>query len=156
MKSRRSLTPEQALLQMADICSRSEHSSREIREKLLKKGLTIPHTEEIVKKLIENNFIDDNRFAKAFVSDKIRFGLWGRNKIRMGLFAKGIDAHTVQEALENIDLKEYGQALLRAARNRAKNLDLEDYDSRMKLYRALASKGFESQYITKVINYLRK
>ena len=156
MKSRTLPDPDKLLLRMMSLCAGAEHSTGEISRKLMRQGLSSEETARIVERLVADKFIDDSRFARAYVNDKIKFSNWGRNKIRMGLLSKGISVRDVDAALRSIDMKEYGVALLRAARSKSKGLDLEDYQSRMRLYRMLSSCGYEGMYINKVIDYLRR
>ena len=90
MIPRKPVSPEAMLLKMMDLCARSEQSSGEIRQKLYRKGITGHEARKIIDRLIDDSFIDDSRFARAFANDKARFALWGRRKIRAGLAAKGI------------------------------------------------------------------
>lgn len=156
MKRRTLPDPDKLLLRMMSLCAGAEHSTGEISSKLMRQGLSAEETSRIVERLVADKFIDDSRFARAYVNDKIKFSNWGRNKIRMGLLSKGISVRDVDAALRDIDMKEYGVALLRVARSKSKGLDLEDYQSRMRLYRMLSSCGYEGIYINKVIDYLRR
>ena len=155
-KRKKPITPEAARLKMADLCARSEQCEFEIREKLRKQGLPSAEADKIITFLIENKFIDNDRYSRSFTNDKVRFSSWGRNKIRQALALKRIPSSAISEALNEIDEKEYHKAIQRAGTAKAKNLDLEDYDDRLKLYRHLMSRGFESSLISKLIAYLRK
>ena len=117
--------------------------------------LTASDIRSIVNYLEENRYLDNLRFAWAYANDKVRFSAWGKYKIRLGLVAKRISTSDIREALESIDDKEYKDAILRAAKAKARSLDLTDYEDRMKLYRHLASRGFESSLISKTISALR-
>ncbi|MDE6296905.1 MAG: RecX family transcriptional regulator [Muribaculaceae bacterium] len=145
-----------ALIRMADLCARAEHCSSEIREKLRKMMLPSKEATEIIEYLEENRYIDNLRFAIAFARDKVRFSGWGRNKIRMALALKRIPSYDISEALDNIEEEDYTEALSRAATAKAKSLDLTDYNDRAKLYRHLASRGFESNLISKIIRKLNE
>lgn len=154
MIRKKPLTKEAALLRMADLCARGEHCSSEIREKLRKLAVSQSDTNDIINYLEENRYIDNLRFAKAFSRDKVRFSGWGRSKIRMALTLKRI-AHTdIQEALEEIDSEEYTAVATRVAQVKARNLNINDYADKAKLYRHLASRGFESNIISKIITTL--
>lgn len=78
----------------------------------------------------------------------------GRRKIRAGLAAKGITGKEAADALAQIDEDEYAEAALKAARAKARNLDLNDYGERMKLFRHLASRGYEPEAISSAISRL--
>jgi len=79
------------LNKMCRICSTSEKSTNDILDKLKNSDLTDAETDEIIKYLIHNNFINHKRYASAFVSDKFKFNKWGKLKIKMALKQKGIE-----------------------------------------------------------------
>jgi len=156
MIRKKAATPESARLKMADLCARSEHCEYEIREKLRKQMLPPSEVDKIISFLTERRFIDNARFARSFTNDKVRFSGWGRNKIRQALLLKRIPSSLISEALESIDEEEYMAMSCKAASAKARNLDLEDYNERMKLYRHLLSRGFESSAATRAISAIRK
>lgn len=156
MIRKKPITKETALLRMADLCARGEHCSFEIREKLRKMLLPVASVEEIISYLESNRYIDDSRFAHAFARDKVRFSGWGRNKIRMALAMKRIPASDIRNALDDIDAEEYQKALSRAAQAKAKGLDLTDYNDKAKLFRHLASRGFEAAAISKAVKEIQE
>ena len=151
MIRKKPITKEAALLKMADLCARGEHCAFEIREKLRKMQLAASDANEIVEYLEENRYIDDSRFARAFARDKVKFSGWGKNKIRMALAMKRIPSAEISSALEEIDPEEYMAVAVNAAKSKARNLDLSDYNDKGKLYRHLASRGFEGSVISKAI-----
>ena len=151
MIRKKPITKEAALLKMADLCARGEHCAFEIREKLRKMQLATSDANEIVEYLEENRYIDDSRFARAFARDKVKFSGWGKNKIRMALAMKRIPSAEISSALEEIDPEEYMAVAVNAAKAKARNLDLSDYNDKGKLYRHLASRGFEGSVISKAI-----
>lgn len=118
--------------------------------------LPVADIDRIICFLIENRFIDDERFAKSFTNDKVRFSGWGRNKIRQALSFKRIPSDIISEALLEIDSKEYNKTLFKAATAKARNLDMEEYDDRAKLYRFLISRGYESSLVVQAIAAIRK
>lgn len=155
-KERKPLSEEAARNRMASLCARSEMCESEIRIKLQRALVPADTAERIIDFLIENRFIDNARYARAFASDKAKFSGWGRNKIRMALIAKRIPESLITEALVAIDHPLYADALIRTARDRAAGLDLEDYSDRAKLCRRLLSRGYEMALVTSVIDHLRK
>lgn len=150
--SRRVPGKEAMLVRMADLCARSEQCAFDIRRKIAAKGLSSPDCEEILAELQRRGFIDERRFARSFARDKVKFSGWGRLKIRMSLVAKRIDRDIIEEALSEIEPKEYSSALIRAARAKARDLDLGNREDRARLYRHLVSKGFEPTLITRLVN----
>ena len=105
---------EKILLKMADLCSRSEQCSADIRQKLLRKGMSSSQTADLLRRLEEQRFIDDARFARAFASDKVRFSAWGKMKIRMALRQKRISSADIDSALEAVEEADYAAAAERA------------------------------------------
>ena len=83
-------TEQEALLRLSSLCSRSEHSSGEMRDKLRRWGVDSETSERVVARLVSERFVDDERFCRFFVRDKIRFDRWGRRKIEQALYAKGV------------------------------------------------------------------
>ncbi|MDE6410259.1 MAG: RecX family transcriptional regulator [Muribaculaceae bacterium] len=156
MIRKKPITKEAALLRMADLCARGERCASEIREKLRKLMVPSSTANEIIEYLEENRYIDDLRFAKAYARDKVRFSGWGRNKIRMALAVKRISSSEIREALDELDEEEYLLSLTKAAEAKARTLDLTDYADRAKLYRHLASRGFESGLISKAIREIQE
>ncbi|MDE7412782.1 MAG: RecX family transcriptional regulator [Muribaculaceae bacterium] len=154
MIRKKPVTKEAACLRMADLCARAEHSSHEIREKLRRLGLFTHDIDSIIEYLEQNRYIDNSRFAKAFARDKVRFSGWGKNKIRAALAMKRISSSEIREAIEAIEEEDYNNAINRAAAAKAQGLDLNDYAQKAKLFRHLASRGFESSVISKAINRL--
>ena len=147
-------TKEEALLSMAGLCARSEQCAFDIRRNLRLKGMSASDTDEIVDYLMENRYIDDSRFARSFSRDKVRFSAWGRMNIRMSLLAKRIPAAIIDRAFEEIDENDYSEALRRTAASAVRRLDLKVYEDRLKLYKYLLSRGFESSYATAEVKRL--
>ena len=156
MLRKKPLSKDAACLKMADLCARAEHCSHEIAEKLRKMHIEPSDAREIIEYLEENQYIDNRRFANAFVRDKVRFSGWGVNKIRGALIMKRIDSATIHESICNIDEEEYSEACKKAALSKARTLDLRDYNDRNKLYRYLLSRGFETSVISKIIGIIQK
>lgn len=143
-----------AKLKMADLCARSEQCEADIRQKLYRLGLPSGEVQRIVTELIEEHFIDNERFARAFARDKCRFSCWGRYKIRLALAAKRLTPHEIAQGLAAIEPSDYQDALRRATAAKAKGMDLTGPDAReerMKLFRHLISRGFESDAASKAI-----
>lgn len=141
---------------MAGLCAGAEQCSADIREKVIKKGFSAAVADKIVDYLVKNKYIDDSRYAKAFASDKVRFSGWGRNKIRMYLKAKRIPEAIINRGLASISDADYAESLRKALAAKARSLDLGEVADRRKLYRHLASRGFESSLIIKEITSLLK
>lgn len=144
---KRKPTADEMLVRMAGLCAGAEQCAGDIRSKILKQGFSAEEAEKMISYLIANKYIDDSRYARAYAVDKVRFSGWGRMKVRMGLRAKGLTDSIISQALEYIPEKDYAEALEKVLMAKAKSLDLKDVKERQKLYRHLASRGFESQLI---------
>ena len=144
------------LLRMAGLCAGAEQCSSDIRTKILKQGFSTEDAEKMLSYLQSNKYIDDSRYARAYAVDKVRFSGWGKMKVRMGLRAKGMSDAIVSQALGYIPEKEYAEALEKVLLAKARSLDLADVKDRQKLYRHLASRGFESQLIISAMRSLMK
>lgn len=155
----RKITPEAAQARMADLCARSEQCEADIRQKLYRLGLTSGEVQHIIEALSRERFIDNSRFACAFARDKCRFSLWGRNKIKLALLAKRISNADITKGLGSIDPRDYQEALRRTAFAKARGLDLsgpENRDNRLRLFRHIISRGFESDLASQAIRDLMK
>lgn len=148
---RKPLTAENAQIRLESLCARSEHCSYEIMTKLRGWGITGNDAEKILDSLTANRFVDDQRFAKSFVRDRYRFSGYGRRKIAMGLMAKRIPRDVIDEALEEIDDEIYFENAMHIVSRKAKDLDLNLFEERNKLYRHVISRGYESNIAAKAI-----
>lgn len=141
------LTPEQqsAYLKAAAICSRSETCTYNIQEKLKLWGLNEADSLLVIGLLKDEKYIDDERFARAYVKDKFRFNRWGRQKIEFMLRAKKISQEILELAFEEIEEVGYADELQKLLQEKAKTIKAKDqYDKRNKLMRFAMSRGFES------------
>ena len=138
------MTADEILYKLAAKCSISEQCLSDIETKLSRYNLTEEERTRILRHLIEEKYIDDCRYAEAYVRDKYRFNKWGRIKIAQGLRMKGIDSETINNAMGAIDEDEYLEILrdlIKAKRKstRGKN----DYEINGKIARFAVGRGFE-------------
>ena len=153
--NRRDMTPETALNRAAALCARSEQAASDVRGKLLRWGLTPQQAQEVIDRLIDGGYLDDERFARAFVNDKFKFNGWGRLKIAHQLQAKGIDRAIIDEALTRIDEAEYRETLQRLLQARAQSTgNKEPQQARAALLRFAASRGFEPQEFFPAVDHI--
>ena len=155
MKRKKPVSAEAAMIRMADLCARSEQSSEAIRRKLIRMGISASDIEKIIDQLYSRKFIDDSRYAAAFVRDSVRFSHHGRHKIAMKLRALLIPSEIITEALQQIEPEEYGEILYKVALSKSSRLDLHDRNDTAKLYRSLIARGFESRLIVDTIKKIR-
>ncbi len=141
-----------ALSKAMTICSRAEQCSYDILEKLKKWGVSEIESQKIIDILYNERFIDDGRFAEAYVKDKFRFNSWGKQKISYMLKQKGVSSATINSALQSINENEYFAKALEELEKKNRLLDEEDqYMRKAKLIRFLASRGFEHNLIIKAV-----
>ena len=138
------MTPETALNRAAALCARSEQAASDVRGKLLRWGLTPQQAQEVIDRLIDGGYLDDERYARAFVNDKFKFNGWGRIKIAYQLRAKGISQDCIDDALTLIDDESYEQALLQLLTAKASTLrGKEPQQARAALLRFATGRGYE-------------
>lgn len=146
------MTSEEILYRLAARCSVSEQCLSDIEDKLKRYDLTEEERTRILRHLVEEKYVDDGRYAAAFVKEKYRFNKWGRVKIAQGLRMKGIDRETIETAMEAIDEQEYLSILhnlLEAKRKSTKGKN--DYEINSKLIRFATGRGFEFPTIRKCL-----
>lgn len=159
MKTKEPVTPEAARIRMADLCARSEQCEADIRQKLYRIGMTSSQTAEIIRYLIDHKFINNARFARSFARDKCRFSGWGKYKIQTALIAKRISSKDIAQGIEGIEESDYRDVLRRTALAKARGLDLfgdDARENRMKLYRHIISRGFESNLAAEMVKTILK
>lgn len=128
------------------------HSSRELRLKLIKKKFPLELIDEAISELIANNFIDDTKFAKQFVDEKLTKGKFGPNKIKSELIRKGIERKIIDELILSIDTKSSYQNALNLARKKYHTIKEKDRNkSKQKIFNFLHTKGFDSELILSVL-----
>jgi regulatory protein len=151
-KAKAPISPERAIIKVEELCAKAERCSEEIRQKLYRMGLEYADIERIINSLIERRFLDDKRFTRAFVRDKVAFARWGKRKIAQALYVKRIDRDTIREALDGIDEEMYMSNLQHIINLKAKTLaDADSYEGKTKLFRFAASRGFEPDLVASVI-----
>lgn len=138
------MTTDEILYKLAARCSTSEQCLSDVEAKLKRYDLSEEERTRILQHLVEEKYIDDKRYAEAFVRDKYRFNKWGRIKIAQGLRMKGIDNGTVNVAMGVIDETEYLHILRELIKAKRKSTrGKSDYEVNGKLIRFAIGRGFE-------------
>lgn len=140
---RRTVSEKEALARLEELCARAEHCTGEIRERLWKWGISSDIQEKIIDSLIDRRFVDDTRFARAFVNDKFRFARWGRRKIAYALAAKRIDREIIRDSIAEIDEETYLGNLQDLIEAKAKSIGNGTYEQREKILRFIVGRGYE-------------
>ena len=142
------ITETEALNKVAAYCSAAEHCRAEISEKLHRWGLPYAAINRILKRLVAEKYIDEERFCRAFVNDKYRFAKWGKVKIAQALQLKKVPYNTCRQFLNEIDEEEYLSILDRLLTAKSKSIHAEnEYELNGKLKRVALSRGFEMKDI---------
>ena len=141
----------------AALCARSEQAPADIREKLVKWGLSVSAANQVLAQLIEQGYIDERRFARAFVNDRFRFNGWGKIKIAHQLRLKGIPHEIIDEAMTAIDEEQYRERLLELLRVKWRTVsDREPRAAWAAMMRFAASRGFETSLAGECVNQVTR
>ncbi|MEZ5107211.1 MAG: regulatory protein RecX [Draconibacterium sp.] len=149
----REVIVKEAYSKMAQLCSRSEQCSVDIRRKMITYDLVNEVVEEIIEKLKEEKFIDDERFVKAYVSDKFRLNKWGKIKMQHYLKMKGLSDKLIQLGMDSIDDEKYKLVLIKTMKDKAKTIRNKNKFEKMgQIIRFTQSRGFEAELIHRYMN----
>jgi regulatory protein len=141
----------QWLNSMMAYCSRSEHCVFDVMEKLSAAAVSEDDANEIVQELIRLGYIDELRYARAFVNDKFRFNKWGKIKIAHVLRQKKVASNVIQEALDTIDDEVYNQVLMQLIESKKKTTKATATQQRAAVMRFALSRGFEYETIMRLL-----
>lgn len=146
-------TEEEAFLQLASLCANAEHCQYEMLEKMKRWELSDEAQARVMARLIEERYVDDRRYARAFVKDKICYNKWGRRKVQQGLWMKRIDKEIQDEVLNEIDEKEYLNVLKPLLKQKRKSIKANsDYELNQKLVRFAYGRGFTFDIIRQCLD----
>ena len=147
------MTFEEALVKTSNICARQEKCIFDIEKKLRDWGVSSSISNKVIDQLIKEKFIDETRYINFYVKDKFIFNRWGKIKIKWQLKAKQIYGKQVDDALTQIDDKEYTDALAQLLINKRRTIKEDDkYKIKASLIRYASSRGFEPDLIYRVID----
>ena len=147
------MTEEQALQKLAVLCSQSEHCTSEMKEKMTRWGIDEDAQQRVVEYLVANRYVDDRRYARSFVNDKLKYNKWGPRKIEQSLWMKHIDESIQREALDDVDNEEYISVLRPLLTSKRKTTKAEtDYEMNQKLLRFAIGRGFTFEQVKEVID----
>ena len=146
----------EALEALITYCNYQERCTIEVRQKLSAFEIDDTKKEQLIEELKITNYLNDERFAEAFISGKVRIKRWGRNKIRAALRSKQISELLIENGFKKVirsdDYQEQLEKLFTQKWKQLKNK--KDITTRAKLFRFLYSKGYESELINQLINQL--
>ena len=146
------ITEESALSRLANLCARAEYCIQDMRKKMSAWELSEEAQTRIIARLLKDRYIDENRYAHAFVRSKFRFNRWGRDKIRQALRLKGISDDDIADGLSEIQSEESDTMLKELLRKKSRTIKYNsDYERYMKLLRFAVSRGFSLDDARKAI-----
>ncbi|MBK8502146.1 MAG: RecX family transcriptional regulator [Saprospiraceae bacterium] len=149
------LNPDTLLSKIRKYCDYQERCHQEVRYQMLKLGARGEILEKIIGQLVEEGFLDEERFALAFARGKFRNNLWGKQRIRLELGRRKIGTYLQNKALEEIDPDEYRKSLSNLLMKKKQNLSPSpDATQKQKLFKYAHQRGFEADLIYELIQTL--
>ena len=144
MAAERKYPPLETLERIKAWCDRQERAHSEVRRKLASWAVYGEETENIIAELISTDYLNEERYARAFARGKSRLKAWGWRKIKNELKAGGVSDFSLKMAREEIDEDEYRQGLYRLLEKKASSVKASNaFEKRQKVYRYLVGKGYE-------------
>ena len=138
---------------LAALCARREYCQHDMLEKMRQWGLSEEDQAQVMQQLTEGRYVDDERFARAFVNDKVRYGKWGRRKIEQALWMKHIDEDIAASVLDEVDDEEYLDVLRPMVKQKlCSTTAASDYELRMKVTKWALSRGFTMDIIRQCLD----
>jgi regulatory protein len=148
-QQKKTITEQQALQKLAALCARGEHCQYDLTEKLRRWGVDDEAQARIMAKLVDGHYVDDERYARAFVSDKVRFAKWGRRKVEQALWQKHISEDISHRVLDEVAEENYSETLRQLLAQKRKTIKAaSDYELNQKLIRFALSRGFTYDIIS--------
>ena len=144
---------DKALQKIKHFCAYQERNHREVKEKLYSYGLYKPQVEELLSLLIEENFLNEERYAITFSGGKFRMKGWGKNKIKYALRQQQVSEYCIRMGMNSINEEEYEKKLEQLFDQKLKTLKAEKniFIKKRKLQDFLMQRGFETSLINKLL-----
>lgn len=155
MLPRKQLSKEQALQKARHYCGYQERSHQEVKDKLYGFGLHRAQVDELLSQLIEENYLNEERFAIQFAGGKFRMKQWGRVKIRYELKQRQVSEYNIKKALKQLEEEDYQAALEKLALKKWTSVKTDHSNRFTRLAKTtdyLLQKGFEPELVRKVVN----
>ena len=147
------MSEEQALARLTALCASAEHCTGEMIDKMTKWEISEEAQARIMEHLVKNKYIDDERYCRAFVHDKMEYNHWGRRKIEQALYVKHVDKAIQKTVLDEIPDKDFIDILRPLiVQKRRQTRANSEYEMNMKLMRFAASRGFTIEQIRQCID----
>ncbi len=139
---------QEAKIRIAAYCAYQERCQAEVRAKLAEKGIYGTHAEDLIATMISEGFLNEERFACAFVRGKFRLKKWGRNKILQELKVRKISPNCIKSGMKEIDPEEYWELLLRQVEKKWGLIkEADTIKKKYKVQQYLIGRGFEPDLV---------
>ena len=146
-------TEQEAYLTLAALCAQAEHCQHEMLEKMQRWELDDEAQARVMQRLVSERYVDDERYARAFVKDKVRYNKWGRRKVEQALWQKHIAEDIRQRALDEVEDGEYLSVLRPLLKQKRRTVKAQnDYELNQKLMRFALGRGFTFDIIRQCIS----
>jgi regulatory protein len=146
-------TEQEAYLQLAALCAQAEHCQHEMLEKMRRWELPEEEQARVMQRLVSERYVDDERYARAFVKDKILYNKWGRRKVEQALWTKRIDDDIRTRVLDEVDDEQYVGVLRQLLRQKRRSIKAaSDYELNQKLVKFALSRGFTYDIVRRCVD----
>ena len=141
-----------AMKRAASFCAESERSVAEVERRLRKWGVDGDDIDSIIDKLKSDDFVNDERYCKAYINDRFRLNHWGNVKIVYELKKRGLDKEYIDAAIDDIDDDEYTEVLRKLIDDKLRTIkDTDVYSAKVKILGYALRRGFESDIVSKIL-----
>lgn len=152
LQSNHKYTEAELYIKYSALCAQAEYCIFDIRRKMQHLSIDPNCIDRVIQRLLKENFINESRYAHAFVRDKFRYNRWGRVRIALELRARGIDAADIDTALQELDDEDTTATLLSLLQKKLPSVKGNtDCEIKMKLMRFALSRGFEPDLVRKAV-----
>ena len=146
------MTQEQIISKLTAVCARAEHCKDDMLRRMQRWQVDEATQREVISYLVKEKYIDEERYARFFINDKIKYNRWGRRKVEQALYFKHIPREVYEPLLDDVANEDFESVLLPLLQNKVKNLKYaNDYEKRMKLLRFAMQRGFSYEQADKCI-----
>ena len=136
------MTQEQIISKLTAVCARAEHCKDDMLRRMQRWQVDEATQREVISYLVKEKYIDEERYARFFINDKIKYNRWGRRKVEQALYFKHIPREVYEPLLDDVANEDFESVLLPLLQNKEKNLKYaNDYEKRMKLLRCNYNSG---------------
>ena len=147
------MTEQQILMKLTAMCAHAEHCTYEMQQKMQKWGVEEDVAQRVIDYLHKEHYVDDSRYARLFVKDRIKSNKWGRRKVEQALFLKRIPKEIAKEALDDISDETYLAILRPLLKSKRRSIKASsDYEANGKLIRFALGRGFTIDIIKQCLD----